>query len=122
MEYNQKYMMRIIAYLLINGAAVMVAGYILPGINIESIGTALLIAVVLGVANAIIRPILVILTLPITILTLGFFILVINALLVLLVSNIVPGFTVDGFWWAMLFSIVLSLVSWFLNAIAGNES
>lgn len=115
-------MVRILGYLIINGIAVVIAGYILPGINIDSIWTALLIAVVLGIINAIIRPILVILTLPITILTLGFFILVINALLVLLVSNIVPGFTVDGFWWAMLFSIVVSLVSWFLNSIAGKES
>jgi putative membrane protein len=114
-------MVRILGYLIINAIAVLIAGYILPGINIDNIWTAVIIAVVLGVINAVIRPILVILTLPITILTLGLFILVINALLVLLVSNIVPGFTVDGFWWAMLFSIVLSLVSWFLNAVAGGQ-
>jgi putative membrane protein len=113
--------MRLLGYLLINGLAVFIAGYLLPGINIDSIWTALLVAIVLGVINMFIRPILVLLTLPITVLTLGLFILILNGLLVILVSNIVPGFTVDNIWWAMLFSLVLSLVSYFLNSLTGNE-
>lgn len=100
---------------LISVLAIIVTAYILPGVHIESFVTALVLAVVLGIINAIIKPVLILLTLPITILTLGLFALIINALLILLASKIVPGFRVDGFWWALLFSIVLSLVNSFLN-------
>lgn len=82
---------------------------------------ALIAAIVLGVANAFIRPLLVLLTLPVTILTLGLFIFVINALIVMLVDYLVPGFEVAGFWWALLFSFVVSLVSWFLYAVASED-
>jgi putative membrane protein len=71
--------------------------------------------VVLGVVNFFIRPLLIIFTLPITIFTLGLFLLVINAWMVLLVAAVVPGFAVDNFWWALLFSLVVSIVSAFLN-------
>lgn len=77
--------------------------------------TALVLAVVLGVLNAFIKPIFVVLTFPITVLTLGLFALVLNALFILVAAAIVPGFQVDGFWWALIFSIVLS----FINAIFG---
>jgi putative membrane protein len=85
--------------------------YILSGVHIEQFTTALILALVLAVLNAIVKPILVLLTLPITIITLGLFLFVINALIILLGSRIVKGFTVDGFWWALLFSILLSVVS-----------
>ena len=110
-------MVRLLGYLLINGFAVFATAYILPGIAVDSIWTALLVAIVLGVVNMFIRPILVILTLPITLITLGLFVLLINGLLVLLVSNLVPGFTVENFWWAIGFSLVVSAVSWFLNSL-----
>lgn len=110
--------MRLVVNLLINTIAVFIAGYILPGVNIDSLMTAFIVSVVLGVINAFIRPVLIILTLPITIITLGLFTLVINALLVLLTTNFVPGFTVDNFWWALGFSIVVSLVSAFLSMMA----
>lgn len=97
--------------------AIAITGYLLPGVHIESFAAALVAALVLGLINAVLRPILIILTLPATILTLGLFILVINALLILLAANIVPGFSVDGFWWACLFGIILSLVNGVLMKI-----
>lgn len=109
--------MRLLIHWLLSALAIMVASYLLPGIVVQSFFVALVVAVVLGFLNAIIRPILVILTLPITILTLGIFVLVINAFLVLLVSAVVPGFHVDGFWWALAFSILLSIVSAFLHLL-----
>lgn len=90
---------------------ILIAAYILPGVHVENFWTALVVAVVLGVLNMLVKPLLVVLTLPITVVTLGLFLLVINALLVLLASQIVPGFQVDGFWWAVLFSIVISLIN-----------
>jgi putative membrane protein len=85
--------------------------YILSGVHMDSFVTALIVAVVLAVLNALVKPILVILTLPITIITLGLFLFVINALIILLCDKLIDGFKVDGFWWALLFSILLSIVS-----------
>lgn len=110
--------MSILINWLLNTLVILVAAYMLPaGIHISNFVTALLVALVLGVLNAIIRPILIILTLPITILTLGLFLLVINALLIMLTSAIVPGFTVDGFWWAVLLSIVISFFHLILHGL-----
>lgn len=105
----------ILLNVLINTIAVFVAGYILPGIKVESFGAALVAAIVLGILNSIVKPVLLFLTLPLNILTLGLFTFVINALMVILASNIVPGFTVDSFWWALLFSLVLSLLNVYLH-------
>lgn len=91
--------------------AILIAGYLLPGVSVGGLVPALVAAAVLGIINILIKPVLVILTLPITILTLGLFLLVINAALVLLAASIVPGFAVAGFWWALIFSILISLVS-----------
>lgn len=79
---------------------------------------ALVLAVVLGILNVFIKPIFVLLTLPINVLTLGLFTLVINAVFVLVAAKIVPGFTVDGFWWAFFFGIVLSLINSFFNTLS----
>ncbi len=98
-------------------AAVLVSSYVLPGIHVRGVGTALVLVVVLGLINTIIKPILLFLTLPVTVITLGLFTFVVSGLMVLLAARIVPGFMVDGFWWAVLFSIVLSLVNSFLGAI-----
>jgi putative membrane protein len=103
--------MNLIFSILVRGFVVLIAGYILPGVTIENFFVAIVVAVVLGLVNTFIKPLLVLLTLPVTILTLGLFMFVINALLVLLVSRIVPGFHVLGFWWALLFSLVVSLIS-----------
>lgn len=110
-------LVQIILTVLLSSIAVFIAANILPGVHLAGFGTAVLVAIVLGVVNAFIRPILLILTLPINILTLGLFTFVIIALLVLLVTAIVPGFTVDGFWWALAFALVLWLVNSFLYSL-----
>lgn len=97
--------------------AILITAYILPGVHVDNFWIALVTAVVLGIINTFVRPVLIALTLPLNILTLGLFTLIINALLVLLAANIVPGFVVDNFWWALLFSVILSIVSSFLNAV-----
>lgn len=104
--------------LLISGLAVFVSAYVIPGVGVDSFVTAVIVAVILGVANVVVKPVLVLLTLPITVVTLGLFLFVINALMILLVAAVVPGFRVDGFLTALVFSLVLSLVSWFLHAVA----
>lgn len=111
-------MVQVLVHWLVSGLAVLAAAYLLPGVHVATFVTALVVALVLGIINAVIKPILVILTLPITIVTLGLFTLVINAFLVLLTTKLVPGFTVDSFLWALGFSIVLSLISSFLNQVA----
>ena len=104
--------------LIVNGLAVLISAYILPGVKIDSYFTALVVAIVLGIVNTLLKPILLLVTLPINILSLGLFTFVINAFLILLVSNLVPGFYVSSFWWALLFSLVLSLVNSFLHSLS----
>jgi putative membrane protein len=103
--------MKILFHWLIATLAILIAAYIVPGTSITLTG-ALIAAVVLGALNLFIRPILLILTFPITIITLGFFSLVINALLVMLAAAIVPGFVISGFWTALFFALVLAIVNW----------
>lgn len=103
--------MNILANWLLSSLALLAASYILPGVHVRGFFVAMVVVVVLALINAIIKPVLILLTLPITIVTLGLFTFVINALMVLLAARIVPGFTVDNFWWALLFSIVLSLIN-----------
>lgn len=107
--------MNILVHWLLATSALIVSAFLIPGVHVESLLSALAAAVVLGFLNIFIKPILIILTLPVTVLTLGLFTLVINALLILLASAVVPGFRVDGFWWAVLFSIVLALVNVVFN-------
>jgi putative membrane protein len=85
--------------------------YILQGIKFDSFWTAIVVAIVLAVLNAIVKPLLILFTLPITLFTFGLFLFVINALIILLAEKLVSGFTVDGFWWALLFSLLLSLLT-----------
>ena len=108
--------MNTILKILFHGIAVFVAAYFIKGISVRNFGYALLVGLVLTIINVTIKPILQILTLPVTILTLGFFLLVINALMVLLAAYLVPQwFSVNGFWTAMLFSVVVTLVYSFLS-------
>ncbi len=100
--------------------AVIAASYLIEGIRVGGFFSAFLAAALLGILNAVLRPVLLILTLPINILTLGLFTFVINALLLKMVSGAVPGFEVIGFWPAILGSLVISLVSWLLNALVGS--
>jgi putative membrane protein len=108
---------RLIVHWLINAAALFVLPYILSSVRVKDFVTALVVALLLGLANAIIRPILILLTLPVTILTLGFFILVINALLFWAVASFVEGFQVTGFWSAFWGAIIYALVSWGIAAL-----
>jgi len=101
--------------------AIGIAAYILPGVRLDGIWAALLTAIILGFVNGFLRPVLFIFTLPLTILTLGLFTFVLNALMVLLAASIVPGFHVMGFWWAVLFSLILSVVLFFLGEFTEPE-
>lgn len=103
--------MQIIVSLILSVLAVLVSAYVLPGVKVDGVFTALVVAVLLSVVNTFIKPLVVLLTLPINIITLGLFSLVINALMVMLVDAVVPGFQVDGILWAVVFSIVLSVIS-----------
>ena len=113
--------MDFLARLIISTLAVMVTSFLLPGVNIDSATTAVLVAFVLSLLNAVIKPLLVLLTIPITIFTLGIFLLVINALIIQLAGWIVPGFEVKGFWTAFFFSIVLSLITSVVERLAKNK-
>ena len=106
--------MRLIVHWLINAAALFVLPYLFSSIQVKDFVTALVVALVLGLVNAVIRPILILLTLPVTILTLGFFILVINALLFWAVASLLEGagFHVAGFWSAFWGALIYSLISW----------
>ena len=107
--------MRILINLFLNGLAVLIAAHFLPGVLVDNYLVAVIVAIVLGILNATLKPILLLLTLPINFLTLGLFTLVINAVVVLIPSYLVSGFKVEGFLNALLFSILLSVVSWGLN-------
>jgi putative membrane protein len=110
-------MLRILVVWLINAVALAAVAYLMPSVTIASAGAALVAALVLGLVNALIRPLLVLLTLPVTVLTLGLFIFVINGLLFWAVGSLVPGFHVAGFWSGVLGAIIFSLVSWLLSAL-----
>jgi putative membrane protein len=105
--------MNIILRIIISAVVAFGLSYILSGVHIQSFVSALILAVVLGLLNILVKPILIILTLPITIFTFGLFLFVINALIILLAAKFVNGFRVDGFWWALLFSLLLSILTSF---------
>ena len=112
---SENFLLRI----LLSSAAILITAYLLPGVNVDNFFSALLLAVLLAIFNVTLKPLLVILTIPVTFITLGLFLLVINAVIVLLADAILPGFAVDGFWWAMGFSIILWLINTVLLSIAG---
>ena len=109
--------MRILLVWLINTAALVAVAYLMPSITVTSFWSALVAALVLGLVNAVIRPVLILLTLPATVLTLGLFILVINGLLFWFVGSFVEGFNVRGFWSGFIGAILFSIVSWMLSAL-----
>jgi putative membrane protein len=101
---------------LLNAFALYVADYLLDGIRLTGIGSTLIAGLVLGIVNAVIRPVILLLTLPFTLLTLGLFIFVVNAICLALTAFVVPGFSVSGFWSALAGALIVSIVSWALNA------
>jgi len=114
--------MRFLVRLVVNAAAVFLAANLVPGIAVSGFGAALLAGVLLGFVNAIIKPVLFILTLPFTIVTLGLFIFVVNAICLALVAWLVPGFTISSFWAALGGAIVISAISWVLNMIVSDKN
>ncbi|HEX7386357.1 MAG TPA: phage holin family protein [Castellaniella sp.] len=102
---------------ILNAVALLVVAYILPGISVSSFGSALIAALVLGLLNAVVKPLLILLTLPLTVVTLGLFLLVINALVFWLAGSILRGFQVDGFWWAVIGALIYSIVSTALSGL-----
>ncbi len=103
--------MQTIINLLINAIAVFTAAYLLPGITVDSFLSAIVVAIVLAGLNYLVKPVLILLTLPVTLITFGLFIFVINALIVALAGYFVPGFIVGGFVWALLFSLLMSVIN-----------
>jgi putative membrane protein len=109
--------MKFIVKIIISSLAVMLTTYILPGVQIDDYFTALLVALVLVFLNVFLKPLLVLFTLPATVLTFGLFLLVINAFIIWIADRMVDGFSVKSFWWAVLFSIVLSLITSFFESL-----
>ena len=109
--------MTLILVWLLNAVALLIVAYLLPGITVVGFGSALVAALVLGLLNTLVKPVLVLLTLPITIVTLGLFLLVLNALVFWLAGSILRGFQVDGFWWAMAGAILYTIVSGLLSRL-----
>ncbi len=107
--------------LLITALAVVISSYLLPGVEVDSFLTAVILGAVLAVLNVTLKPLLIILTIPATIFTLGLFILVVNALIILVADWLVSGFRVDGFWWALGFSLILWLVNTILQDMGGAK-
>jgi putative membrane protein len=114
--------MQFIINLLFSAISVVLTSYLLPGVHVENFFTAVLVAALLAVLHAVVKPILVFLTIPITIFTLGLFLLVINAIIILMADAVVPNFSVDGFWWALLFSVLLSLFNAIFQDLTGTRS
>lgn len=110
--------MSILVKWLLSAIAVMITAYILPGVTVESFWAALIVAVILALFNAFLKPILVVLTIPITILSLGLFLLVINAIIILLTDAMIAGFMVNNFWWALAFSLIMAILGSLFNDIA----
>ena len=110
-------MLTLIARWILNAAALLLVAYLYPGVSVESFLAAAIAALVLGLVNAIIRPVLILFTLPATVLTLGLFIFVINGLLFWFVGSFIEGFTVAGFWSGVFGAIIFSLISWALAAL-----
>jgi len=114
--------MKFILKLLVSSLAVFFGAYILDGVYLNGFPTAILVALLIGFLNAFLRPVLIILTIPITLLTFGLFLLVINAAIILLADYVLTGFTVDSFFTAIIFSIMVSVITWLLEAIANPKS
>jgi putative membrane protein len=106
--------MKTIINILLSAVAVLVGSYLLPGIEIDSFWVAIIVAIVISLINTFVKPILIVLTIPVTFLTFGLFLFVIDAIVILLAGNLISGFKVDGFWPALVFSIVLSILTWIL--------
>lgn len=114
--------MKLLLSLITSTLGILIATYLLPHVWVHDVFTAILLAFVLAALNALIKPGLILLTLPATIFTFGLFLLVINAGIILLADYLIDGFKVDGFWWAFLFSLVLSVITGLLNSVVKPQT
>ena len=108
----------LLAKLFVNTLSIFLAGYLLSGVYVESLGTALMVSVMLAILNVTVKPILVLVTFPITVLSLGLFLVVINVIVFRIASSLIGGFYIDGFFWALLYSIVVSIVNSILTEMS----
>lgn len=113
--------MKFILKILLSAVAVVVLSKILPGVFVDTYTTAIIVAIVLSLLNFIVKPILVILTLPVTVVTLGLFLLIINAIIILLADKLIGGFTVHSIWWALIFSLLLSFAQSILHSLLKDD-
>lgn len=113
--------MNILVKILLSSIGVVIASYLLPGVEVDQFTTAIIIAVLISLLNVTVKPLLIILTIPLTVFTLGLFLLVINAVIILIASSVVSGFVVDSFWWALIFSLVLSLINSLLTDVSKDQ-
>lgn len=113
--------MRILLVWILNAVALWLVTVVLPGVRVDDELSALIAAIVLGLVNALIKPVLVILTLPVTVLTLGLFLLVLNGLLFWGVGSVLPGFKVDGFWWGVGGALLYSILTWAFSSLLPQE-
>ena len=113
--------MKLILRILLSALAVIVLANVFPNVSVDSYITAIFVAVVLSLLNFLVKPILVILTLPVTILTFGLFLLIINAIIILLADYLIAGFNVNGIWWALLFSLLLSFLQSILFSLLKED-
>ena len=114
-------MMNTLVKILLSSIAVIIASYLLPGVSVDGFTTAVIIAVLLSLLNVTVKPLLILFTIPLTVFTLGLFLLVINALIVLIADSVIPGFEVLNFWWALIFSLLLSLINSLLSDLAKRD-
>ncbi len=113
--------MNILIDWILSAVTVFASAYVLPGIHVQNFTTALIAALVIGIINAFLKPVLTILTLPITIITLGIFSFVLNAFLIMIADYLVPGFKVDGFFWALILSLILTIVGSIYHNFVSEE-
>ncbi len=114
--------MNFIIRLILNAVAILLTSLLLSGVHVDGFWAALLLALVLSILNVVLKPLLIILTIPITVLTLGLFLIVINAGVLLLADSFVDGTRIDGFWWAVLFGLIVSVVNSILYRLAGEKN
>jgi putative membrane protein len=115
-------MLNLFIRLVISAIAIIIAAYLLSGVSVEDYLAAIIVAAFLAILNSTIRPLLIILTIPITIFTLGLFLLVINALMVMIAAYFLDSFVVENFWWALAFSLILSILNGLFSGMANKEN
>jgi putative membrane protein len=113
--------MRVLLVWILNAIALWLVTLVLPGVRVDDELSAFLTAIVLGLVNAVIKPILIVLTLPVTVLTLGLFLLALNGLLFWGVASVLPGFHVDGFWWGVAGALLYSVLTWSFSSMLAQE-